>query len=156
MKIGVIADSHDNLPVIRRAVEFFNGRDDIALVIHAGDFVAPFAMKELLKLKAELRGVFGNNDGERKGLAKLLPGLCDPPVIWEIGGRNVAVAHSFDELAADEDADVMIYGHSHSANVVKGPPLMMNPGECGGWLTGKATVAVVDLKTLDAEIVELT
>ena len=50
MKIGVMSDSHDNLPAIRRALARFEAEGAEA-VIHAGDFVAPFSIKELLKFK---------------------------------------------------------------------------------------------------------
>ncbi len=75
MLIGIMSDTHDNLPAIRKAVEFFNERN-VDLVIHAGDYVAPFVARELKKLKAPLKGVFGNNDGERKGLYEAL-GIYD-------------------------------------------------------------------------------
>jgi len=38
MLIGIMADSHDNLPKVRQAVEFFNQKK-VALVLHAGDFM---------------------------------------------------------------------------------------------------------------------
>lgn len=156
MKIGVISDSHDNLPMIRRAVELFNGRGDIELVLHAGDFVAPFAMKALLQLNVPLLAVFGNNDGEHVGLSKLAADLADPPVQREIGGRAVCIVHSIEQAAGCEaHADVIVYGHDHQANIGPGPPLKVNPGECCGYLTGRATVAIVDLETLTAEIIEL-
>ena len=44
MKLGVIADSHDRLPTLRRAVELFK-RLNVDAILHAGDFVAPFAAK---------------------------------------------------------------------------------------------------------------
>ena len=155
MKIGVLSDSHDNLPLIRKAVQWFNARDDLELVIHGGDIVAPFSMKQLLELRVPLRAVYGNNDGEREGLRKLLPGICESPVTWQIGGRNVAVAHAIDDLGDPTGLDVIICGHDHKANIEPGPPLKVNPGECGGWLTGRATVAVIDLQHLTAKIVEL-
>ena len=155
MKIGVISDSHDNMPMIRKAVEMFNGRDDIELVVHAGDFVAPFAMKALLEIRRPLWAVYGNNDGETAGLAELLPTLASPPMTKTIGGRRICVVHSIDAMPADERFDVIIHGHDHRANIDEGPPLTVNPGECCGYLTGTATVAVIDLEELTAEIIEL-
>jgi len=35
MKIGIISDTHDNLPQIKKAVEIFN-REKVELVLHAG------------------------------------------------------------------------------------------------------------------------
>jgi len=46
MIIGLMSDSHDNLPKIKQAVEFFN-KKKVKLVLHAGDFVAPFVVREL-------------------------------------------------------------------------------------------------------------
>ena len=67
MKIGIIADTHDNLIKIRRAVEIFNSHS-VDFVIHCGDFIAPFALNPFDDLRCEWVGVFGNNDGEKKGL----------------------------------------------------------------------------------------
>ena len=52
----------------------------------------------------------------------------------------------------------MIIGHSH--HVVPGErrggsPVRLNPGECGGWLTGKSTVAILDTETLGVRILEI-
>ncbi len=33
--------------------------------------------------------------------------------------------------------------------------LLLNPGKVGGWLTGSSTVAIVDLQTLDFDIVDI-
>ncbi|ODS31814.1 MAG: hypothetical protein SCARUB_03062 [Candidatus Scalindua rubra] len=42
MKIGIVADSHDNVPAIKKAVEYFN-QSNVEFVIHAGDYIAPFS-----------------------------------------------------------------------------------------------------------------
>jgi len=44
MKIGVISDTHDNLPLIEKAVKIFNEKG-VKLVLHAGDYVALFVVK---------------------------------------------------------------------------------------------------------------
>ena len=96
MKIGVIADTHDNLPKMARAVELFN-RAGVELVLHAGDFVSPFTSKEFGKLQAKLIGVFGNNDGDKPYLLKRYAGigeLYDGQHELEVGGRRIALMHS--------------------------------------------------------------
>lgn len=35
-------------------------------------------------------------------------------------------------------------------------PLFINPGECGGWLYGKSTVAILDMGTSHADIIDLS
>ncbi|MDD9973593.1 MAG: metallophosphoesterase family protein, partial [Candidatus Poribacteria bacterium] len=39
MKLGVMSDSHDNIPNVKRAVALFN-EIGVDLVVHAGDFIA--------------------------------------------------------------------------------------------------------------------
>jgi len=61
-----------------------------------------------------------------------------------------------DALAESQKYDVIIYGHTHRTDLRKiGKTLIINPGECGGWLTGKSTISLLDLETLEANIVEL-
>ena len=67
--VGLIADTHDHRPAIQTAVALFSERG-VKLVLHAGDFVAPFTAKDFGKLDSAFIGVFGNNDGERAGLRK--------------------------------------------------------------------------------------
>ncbi len=40
MLIGLMADTHDNIHLIDRAVERFN-EEGVELVLHAGDYVSP-------------------------------------------------------------------------------------------------------------------
>ncbi len=157
MKIGIVSDSHDNLPAIRSAVELFRKRN-AELLIHAGDFVAPFAVKELLALGVPLVAVFGNCDGEHKVIAGLLPDIVAGVRRETLDGRSFIVVHSFDwlEPAARAAADVVVCGHTHKAVVSNSDgPLVINPGECGGWLTGRSTAAWLDTKTMEAEILDL-
>ncbi len=50
----------------------------------------------------------------------------------------------------------MVTGHTHWPKIEKiDGVLVVNPGEASGWLTGKKTIALVDLNTLEAEIIEL-
>jgi putative phosphoesterase len=159
MKLGVISDTHDRVPTFERALSIFRDRGAQA-ILHAGDFVAPFAAK-LLKpdhAPAPVYCIFGNNDGERAGLLKTLPQLQDGPLRVELGGRTIVMHHYLDWLS-DEDvrgADVVISGHDHTVNVEKrGGRLYLNPGECCGWVVGRCSVAILDTDTLDAEIVDI-
>ena len=79
MLVGVIADTHDRLPMIDRALELFAGRK-VEAVIHPGDLIAPFAARCLLGYKGPLHVTYGNNDGERAGLKEVLPQIVDGPL----------------------------------------------------------------------------
>lgn len=157
MQIGVMADSHDHLPRIERAVDLFN-RQEVDFVIHAGDFVAPFALAPLERLQCEWVGVFGNNDGERAGLERRSQGrIKAAPFRTELDGRRLTVVHILQELELSrEQADIIIFGHTHQAEIRhEGKILLLNPGETYGWLHGRATVATVDLPTLTVELMDL-
>ena len=160
MKIGIMADSHDNVPMIERACKFFN-EHEVAMVLHAGDYIAPFALNPLNRiLQCDYRGVFGNNDGEQVGLHKTTEGRLHPsPAEFDVGEWKVLVAHEMpilEAVAVSGTYRLVVYGHTHSPDVkVQGHTLVVNPGECGGWLHGRCTVAIAHLDTLKAEIIDL-
>ena len=95
MLIGVIADTHDHVPMIDRAIEVFN-HQQVQAVIHPGDLVAPFAAHRLLRYKGPIYAIYGNNDGERHGLQRVLPQIKDGPLKLEFGRRRVVVHHFVD------------------------------------------------------------
>ena len=69
MKIGIISDSHDDVDNVNRAIGIFE-KEKVKAVIHAGDIISPPIIKEFKRLTddgVEFFGIFGNNDGERKG-----------------------------------------------------------------------------------------
>jgi hypothetical protein len=158
MFIGIVSDSHDNLPAIRKAVKLFNDRG-VEIVLHAVDYISPFAVKEFSNLSCELWGVFGNNDGEKEGVKKAVEDfgtIEDSPVTLELDGRKIHLTHKPVKDYFADLFDVAIYGHTHEPRVEKREgSLIINSGECSGWLNGRKTVAIADLERMEAEIVDL-
>jgi len=160
MRIGIMADSHDNVPMIKRACELFNAHG-VQEVFHAGDYIAPFSLNPLNEiLQCAYQGVFGNNDGERLGLQKTADGRVHPsPSEFAVGEWQILVAHELpspEAVAAGNRYRLVVYGHTHRPEITRvGHTLVVNPGECGGWLSGRCTVAIASLDTLEAEIVDL-
>jgi len=158
--VGIIADTHDNRRAIAKAVELFNQRG-VGMVFHAGDFIAPFTADDFSRLKGKMVMVFGNNDGERIGLYHTfskLGSIGTGPKKCEFHGKRFVLMHEptcIEELSTSHQADVIIYGHTHEIDIRKGETLIINPGEAGGWTTGKATAALLDLTTMDVEIEEI-
>jgi len=111
--VGIISDTHDNRKAICRAVEEFN-RAGCSLVVHAGDYVAQFTVREFEKLDASFIGVFGNNDGEKKGLTALfskISSLHMPQYEFEYSGKRFVVMHEpdyIDENLSRYDLDVIV------------------------------------------------
>ena len=159
--IGVMSDSHDNRDAIKQAVRLFNSMD-CELVIHAGDFVAPFAASELAKLNCRVKAVFGNCDGEKQGLTRAIQHFGDireAPFVFEWKGVKYLLSHLDFPLKSylnQYGPDVLFFGHTHKPEVrFQGNTLLVNPGETGGWVTGKYTVALLDPAEKTAEIVPL-
>jgi putative phosphoesterase len=157
MLIGVLSDTHDRLPAIDAALRLFADRA-VRAVIHAGDFVAPFAVQRLRQYCGPLHAIYGNNDGERKILKKLIPRVQNGPLFIKYAGRVILVNHSIDQCSPDdiERADIIITGHTHEAvNRIERRKLFLNPGECCGWVNGKCTAAILETAGPLAKIYEL-
>lgn len=159
MLIAIISDTHDHMPMIRKAVDLCNSRQ-VGHVIHAGDFTSPFTFRALKHLTCDLTGIYGNNDGERVLLQKLSKQrIFTQPYVIELAERKIVIMHEHqvvDALADSGHYDLVIYGHTHEPDIRKrGNTLIVNPGELSGWLYGRSTMAVADLSTLSAELIEL-
>lgn len=161
MKLGILSDSHDNVPAIETAVARLK-EARVDFLIHAGDFVAPFALPPLREVGPPVIAVLGNNDGERVGLKarfdeygwQLAPKFACPT----LNDVRIAVHHEpepVEALAASGLYQVVIYGHTHEMDIrdVDNGTLIINPGEVGGWLTGKHSLVVLDLERLEPTLV---
>lgn len=159
MRIGVVSDTHNHLPNVARIVELLN-HAGVDRVIHTGDITQAATLEVLARLDAPLVGVFGNNDvGERAALeeaaARFSMTLSDPPLELVLAERRVVVVHDPRDLATAQRPEhaVALHGHTHRRVIERGDGrLVFNPGECAGHLPGHNAVGVVDLATLDAEI----
>lgn len=161
MKIGIMADSHDNLTNIKKAVEIFN-IEKIDLLFHAGDFVSPFTAKEIKNIHCPFAGVFGNNDGDKPLLInrfQQIGPIYPEPYKTEIDGKKIIMFHKNEviaDLAKSQQYDLIIYGHTHKIDHYKeGKTTVINPGECGGWLTEKSTIAIIKLPDLQVRFIDL-
>jgi len=159
--IGIISDTHDNLPNVHIAVNIFNG-NKVSLVIHCGDFVAPFTLVAFKELQCPLIGVFGNCDGEQKYLLTQARNfdfsIHQPPFVTNINDKIVFITHK--PMLPEIKTDILLYGHTHKP-IVKhgsskhGPKLIINPGEASGWLYNKPTIAILNVEKNQVEIIPL-
>lgn len=158
--VGIISDTHDNRSSIQKAVKLFNDAG-CALVIHAGDYIAPFTSREFSKLEGDFIGVFGNNDGERKGLRSMfaeIGELHDPPFEFPYRGKRFVIMHDpapLERYLTRSDIDIIVYGHLHEIDIRPGKPMIINPGECCSWLTGRSTLVIVDIESMEPKLVEV-
>ncbi len=158
MKIALIADTHDHLERLTQALEIFAQASAQAL-IHAGDLVSPFTAEKLSTFDGPIRAVYGNCDGERRGLRRFLKSITAGPITFELAERRFVLAHDRSQIPDDllSQADLAVVGHTHSpAQSRQNSTLIINPGECCGRVTGQPTVALLDSDNLSVELINLS
>ncbi|MFX1572081.1 MAG: metallophosphoesterase [Promethearchaeota archaeon] len=170
MKLAVVSDTHDHMTNILKAVSIINERN-VDVLIHCGDYVAPFVKRWFDNLKDSIKknfyGVFGNNDGERLFLKQNLGQICEfaqngHELILDLGGKKIFVSHmpkqeTIDALAHSGKFDIILTGHTHSLVNKKydNGVLVLNPGEVCGYLTGKSTFAIINTDNMEVDIIKL-
>ena len=161
MKIGILADIHDNVDNVRHAVNLMNTLQ-VRVVLIAGDFVSPLVVPSLRKLRGQVIACFGDNDGNRIGIAggmKIVGTLARGPVCYRTDdGVHILMAHQLSEIRDWIDgADVIVFAHSHRPSITKDRHgrVFINLGEVSGWMFRKPSVALLDTVTNEAEILQL-
>jgi putative phosphoesterase len=153
MIVGIVSDTHDNLPKIRAAVSALKEKN-VEVVLHAGDVNSAFAAREFASLGCRFVATFGNNDGDRLLLYKTITGfggeVIYPRVHLRLGDKQLALFHGEDtslveSVASSELYDYVVVGHTHEVVQRRvGKTLLLNPGECCAYLTGKSTLMILD------------
>ncbi len=159
MRIGVVSDTHNNLKNVEKIVELFN-EAGVDQVIHTGDVTQAKTIAVLGQLSMPLYGVFGNNDQEREALEGAINDFgftfCEPPfeLVW--AERRIVVVHDpleFDGVL-DQRHELALHGHTHRYRLESwgSQTTIFNPGECAGHMAGYNAIGIVDLTTLDTEL----
>ena len=161
MLIGIIGDTHDQVPELKKAMQTLRG-EKIDLLLHAGDWVSAFTLEYYRDFQCPIRGVWGNNLGDPRvpalakkiGLDLEITEVCDG--VYD--GRRVHVAHEFSNPQVG--VDVLVYGHDHVAKIEKNRGIVyINPGtllkETFPWLMARPSVAVYDTACHEARLLYL-
>jgi|ERR1700722_17488090 len=171
MLIGVISDTHDNLITLKKAIKIFE-ENKVEMIIHCGDWVAPFTMEFLANnVTVPIKGVFGNNKGDIKRAVDRNAEVKNPITFPERGeslalqveDRKIIVYHGDDEnilqaFIASHLYDIVLTGHTHEVrNELVNDVLVVNPGTTC-YATGKgiinfASVAILDTSSKSAKII---
>jgi hypothetical protein len=150
MRLGILADTHDELARTRLAVRLLSDAGAEALV-HCGDLASPPVVEALAALPSWF--VLGNHDADavpdlRRAAEQFGPVCLGWGGVVELGGRRVGVAHG--HLTADvrrvlaERPDFLLSGHSHvPGETAVGPVRRINPRALHR--ADEYTVAVLDL-----------
>lgn len=161
MKIGIMADIHDNVDNLRHAIALFNAQN-CELILLAGDFVSPLVVPSMRKLTGKVVACFGDNDGNQRGIIggmSIVGTLGHGPFCHQTSdGLRIVMAHQRNELKDQiGETHVAVFAHTHRPSIVKDRHgrLFINPGEVGGWMFRKPTVVILDSATREAELIDL-
>ncbi|MBW2544441.1 MAG: metallophosphoesterase family protein [Deltaproteobacteria bacterium] len=129
MKIGVISDTHLNIPDDRLEKIVEDYFHDVDLILHAGDMVELDVLDVFRDKK--VYAVSGNMDHD--SVREVFPGKR----ILEIEGRRIGLIHGWGSpfgleekiMREFENVECIVYGHTHRAmNEVRDGILLFNPG----------------------------
>ncbi len=164
MRIGLFSDTHDRVPAIHALLDqMMTG--GVSLVMHAGDFCSPFALRLFNDRSIPLLGVFGRNDGDRDALQSAAKSgfggaeLFESPHSFDLGGKSVLLIHDLADVhqRSIDGHEVIVHGFTHVSEMkARGESLLVNPGEGCGWLHGAPSGAILDLDTKSVEFLKLT
>jgi putative phosphoesterase len=163
MLVGLIADTHDRLPAIAELVRQMQAAG-VGMVLHAGDYCSPFALRAFEEAHMSLAGVFGRNDGDPQGLVTRAQSsfgaeLFESPHSVEIGGRRILLVHDIGEVnkRSVSSHEIVIHGSTHQQEMkTRGDTLIVNPGEGCGWLYGTPSAALLELDSREVEFLTLS
>lgn len=147
MLIGILSDTHDNLINLNKSIAVMKEKA-VGAIVFCGDFCSPFAARALAESAIDVHAIFGNNDGDRFSIQKVVSTFSnfhlygeyigDLDSKLEIDGIKIAATHYpyyAKTMAKTGWYDCVFYGHNHVANKQKfGNCLLLNPGEVAGVL----------------------
>jgi putative phosphoesterase len=152
--VGLIADTHGLVrPDVWRALA------DVDLIVHAGDVGRAGVMTALASL-APLFAVSGNVDDRNDPLLPRERAVRVGALMLHVSHGDEVGRPTPERLAAKYDADVIVYGHTHRALVVRTNDgrVVVNPGAAGPRrfnLQPSVARLVVRDRSVDVEIIAL-
>lgn len=156
MKVGILSDSHDDVEAVKKAIGIMQAQG-CAFLIHAGDVCSPFTARHIKESGMSHLAVFGNNDGDRVVLSKLID-IAPAPRHLPLEGRSVVVFHEpfINDFIDPSRVDLLVYGHTHLAESTSRERMrIVNPGALSGILVGRKTFAFYDTASGEVESIEL-
>ncbi len=163
MKIGLMADSHDRIPAVAELLRLMR-EAGATMVLHAGDYVSPLALKPFDDMHMTLQGVFGRNDGDHQGLlsragAAIGLEIFESPHSFDVAGHQILLVHDIADVQkrSVKRHSVVVHGFAHQQSMkTQAETILVNPGEACGWMYGTPGAAVLDLDTKQVEFLTLS
>ena len=170
MKVCVISDTHDRVEYLHAAIEDAKVRG-AEIVLHCGDLIAPYTLRQTHTLGLPIHVIHGNNKGDLAAMCRLaskpesLINYHGRDASLEMGGKKIFLIH-FPEyaeaMALTGKWDLICCGHNHRCKIESirhadgdGSPLLVNPGSASGLGRVQPTYVFGNLETMEFEIIDI-
>lgn len=163
MIIAIMSDSHDHIWNVRKALQVLHSQK-VGSIIHCGDIIAPFTLRELAAFEGPFHWVLGNNDGDPYMLTKIslteLKNIEPHGIIGKLYFDGVAIAFTHHEqvgvaLAHTGEYDLVCCGHTHVYREERiNDTVLLNPGDLMG-KDGPGTFCLFDTVSREIELIKL-
>ena len=163
MKIAIFADSHDNHPNLKKALDFCE-KNKVTTIIHCGDLCQLISLISSWpkKLDAKVHFTHGNadyvDDINQQAKAFKIFKIYGQIGTITLENKKIAFTHhstKAKELGETQKYDYIFYGHDHKPwEQTIGRTKLINPGTLAGMFY-KATFAVLDLEKNKLELIIL-
>jgi putative phosphoesterase len=162
VKIGIIADTHDDIENLKAALATLQA-EGVTTVLHCGDVCAPHMIRALTGFDVWI--VQGNMDGDSRLTVAVEEALGKGRLAWlqrlALDGTSVAMLHGDNEealqnLIVSGEYAYVLHGHTHKRrDQTVGRTRVINPGALGGRRAQRYSFCILDLATGDARFVEI-
>ena len=162
MRIGLIADTHNHLQNVERAVARFRA-EGVRALLHAGDITGPHVLRALAGFDVwVVRGNMDRDSSLGTVAAQLFgAGRMAKVHYLTLDGRRIALLHGDDRslleiLSRSGGYAYVIHGHTHTArDKYIGRTRVINPGALGGSGWRPRSCAILNLKTGELEYLRI-
>ncbi len=154
MKIAVFSDSHGNTKPMEKAVL----EEQPDMVIHLGDCVKDAEELQKKFTHIPMKWVKGNRDLFSADIGKLIITACGKR-IFITHGHNYGVKLGMASVifaAREENANLLLFGHTHRALCDKaGELIVFNPGTAGAGINNSYGIVIIENGEISCKLVEI-
>jgi putative phosphoesterase len=163
MRIGIVADSHDDISALRIALSGLQS-EGVGHLIHCGDLCGPSVVPEMSAFNTWVaRGNMDRHPALESVAASYLgPGRLAVVHRLTLGGHAIAVVHGDDlhllsQLVSSARFAYVLHGHTHvRRDECFSGTRVVNPGAVGSRRTGRQSYCILDLTYGEISFREIT
>jgi putative phosphoesterase len=165
MKLGVLSDTHNNIPNLLKALRLFKD-EGVSQLLHCGDMADMLTARQFTGF--DVIYVNGNTDNSAEAVSHIVwtlnPRNEIPGEVFtgELHGVMIAATHGhlarkLDKLIRSGHYTYVFHGHTHrKRDEMVGNTRVINPGALGGARYEPRTVCIVDLKNSDVRFMPVS